>query len=137
MDPFLEILKLIASAILGGVIATFFAHLLAKTRENARDRALRRRQFLAFLEQWHAEFVRIPHTDAAAILAHYNLRVPTFYAEKRRCDGDFFPAARFKELCAHLGEMRHEYIVGSGKNPRDVIVEAIAALEVFCDTKKA
>jgi hypothetical protein len=137
MEPIYEVLKLVASAVLGGVVATFFTHFLVKSRERDRDSEARRRQFLAFLEQWHAEFVRIPHTDTNAIYAHYTMRVPSFYAEKRRCDGDFKPAVRFKELCAILGEMRHEYIVGGSKNPRDVIVEAIAALESFCDSKKA
>jgi hypothetical protein len=130
-----DAIRLIASAVVGGLIATFCAHLLTKSRELKRDSENRRRQFLAFLEQWHAEFVRIPHTKEEAIFAHYINRVPSFSAEKRRCDGDFEPAAEFNVLCAALGEMRHEHIIGVTKNCRDVIVEAIVALKTFCDAK--
>ena len=92
MDKMLELVRLIASAIVGGMVATFCTHFLTKERERMRDSTTRRRQFFAFLDQWQAEFVRIPHNDHRALFAHYTTRAPSFCAEVARCDGDFSDA---------------------------------------------
>jgi hypothetical protein len=121
-------LKFLLTVAASSVLGAFIANAFAKRREQARDADGRRRQFRAFLSQWHAEFLRIPHTNSDMLWDHYTLRVPSFQGEAERCKGDFIPDSEFRSLCSSVAEMRYADIFEVNREPRDVIVEALRAL---------
>jgi hypothetical protein len=54
----LEVAKLVAAGVLGGLITAFVAHRLAASRERKASRASRKTEFLAFMQGWKVEVGR-------------------------------------------------------------------------------
>jgi hypothetical protein len=131
----MEILKLLLSALGGGVIAAFVTHWLAFNRENKRDREQRKREFRGYLAELRSRMERLPDRDdkVGEMFEEFLKLLHTFHRERAKVACDFEPVEEFRKLCDKLGRLRyHEILVNPGrKEPRAVIADAIDELIEF------
>jgi hypothetical protein len=110
-------------------VGGFCTHLLAHRRERKVAADKRRRQFLGFLREWRSELQRISHEETFVndVWNHYLGKVGPFYRASGEVFGDI-SGEDFHTLVERLGDLRHEEIVGPGKDTREIIASTIDEL---------
>ena len=58
INPIIDIGRLVAAGVVGGLVATFAGHRLTVIREGKSGKAKRKTDFLAFMQQWRHEIDR-------------------------------------------------------------------------------
>jgi hypothetical protein len=126
-DPVTFIGGVLGGGAFGSIITLFVA--------GRRDKKGRRRNFIAFLEEWKQEF-SLPGSEvdplgrpAPLALSRYLLKLPDFRREAAKSRDVFADTKTFDSLCDRLGGLKAED--WQKRQPREIILEAIDALLEF------
>ncbi len=131
-----EPIAIIVSLLGGGAMGALITWFATDRRERRRDLDQRKREFRGYLAELRSRVERIQHTPdkVPELFSSYTSLIHTFHRERAKVHGDFLPAADFDRLSRKLGGLRYEDIAKQpGKNPRDVIAEAIDELIRFTE----
>jgi hypothetical protein len=124
----IDMLKVVIGGFIGAILGSFLAHRFTSLR----DRAIRKRNFRGFLEEWRAI---VEQTDTRDIPAHYFEYVRSFRREAERVRGDFKSQSKFSDHVIALGHMTPDAIRGDGtKASRDILADAITTFRDFART---
>jgi hypothetical protein len=58
-SQFIDVARLVAAGIVGGLVATFAGHKLAQIRDSSSGKSGRKREFLAYMKPWQHEIERL------------------------------------------------------------------------------
>lgn len=118
-----------------GLVGVIIGILIGHRLTLSRDRAARKRAFLGFLRQWHAE-ISLPRLGPDKLglginPAHeaYYSRLPSFLAEVERVRDAFSNRQRFEFLTSRLGNLKAED--WQNEQPSEVILHAVDELVRF------
>jgi hypothetical protein len=135
-DPILELVKLVAAGILGGLIATFTGHKLTASRERKAGRTSRKREFLAFMQTWKVEVGRM-YLEVGGFshdAGSFSDLVPTFAGQCVLIRGDLTPKRQevFDALASEITGFHTNLIHVKGGHEKiqkafDEIVEVVKA----------
>lgn len=90
-DPIIDIARLVAAGIAGGLITALANHYFTKSRERAAGVNMRRREFIAFMHSWKVEVSR-KYMESGGYFRHASSFcdvLSEFVAQSKRIREDF------------------------------------------------
>jgi|APCry1669193181_1035450.scaffolds.fasta_scaffold117258_2 hypothetical protein len=132
-EQVIDLLRLVAAGIVGGLIGAFASHKLTSHRERESGRASRRRDFLAFLNEWSSEFKRAATIEIFS--EHFGATISMFSGEAHRIRADFIGDDRqkFDALVAAVSKYTRPQIYGEMGDYKKFMA-AIDDLIAYVDT---
>jgi hypothetical protein len=132
-EQFIDLLRLVGAGIVGGLIGAFASHKLTLHRERESGKASRKRDFLAFLNEWRSEFKRAATIERFS--EYFGESISAFCGEAQRIRPDFVGDSRkkFDALVGAVAKYTRPEIYGE-KGHYKQFLSAIDDLIEYVDT---